>query len=212
MNISYDAEHRLWANTDKSGECWIWKGNTDKDGYGSIRISSRKAMRVHRLSFFLSTKIDPAGKLVCHHCDNPGCVNPAHLYLGTALENNRDKVTRGRCNWAKGEKVFNAKFTKEQIKDIFRQYRQGGVLQADIAKYYGVTQGAIHLILSGKCWGHLDIEPIKNMRSAPKVSNRALTPEQEEQLRIERNNGVMIKDLSIKYGIWRQTVRKIINR
>lgn len=210
MNISSDAEQRLWAKTDKTKECWIWLGHKDRDGYGNIRIGERKAMRTHRLSFFLATKIDPIGMFVCHHCDNPSCINPDHLYLGTALENNRDKINRNRENWAKGERVHNAKLTRDQVLSIFKEYKAGGVRHIDLAKKYGVSQTAIQLILSGKNWKH-NKRSIKNMRNAPKPGLKVLNKSNEKKVYKEyMDGGVSQAKIAEKYGVSQQTVSNIV--
>lgn len=83
-------------------ECWVWNGYADKDGYGQKKIN-RRPLRIHRLAWAWANwngegdwKAIPAGMQVCHHCDNPPCVNPKHLFLGTTGDNTRDMVRKGR--------------------------------------------------------------------------------------------------------------------
>jgi hypothetical protein len=78
-------EVRLWSKVDKSGECWLWTGSLAA-GYGQIQYKG-KMTRVHRVSWQLEYGEIPKGKVVCHSCDNPLCVRPAHLWLGTQLDN-----------------------------------------------------------------------------------------------------------------------------
>jgi hypothetical protein len=82
-----------------SSGCWMWQGATNSKGYPAMRIGGRagKTMSVHRLVAAEVYGAIPAGMLVCHTCDVPACVNPAHLYIGTALDNMRDKIERGRA-------------------------------------------------------------------------------------------------------------------
>lgn len=85
---------------DKSGECWIWTRGVDKNGYGQCQ-STRCAMKVgvtraHQLAWVAENGKIPEGKIICHHCDNPSCCNPDHLYAGTWKSNVRDCVSRGR--------------------------------------------------------------------------------------------------------------------
>ncbi len=96
---------RLWSNVSigEPDECWQWTASTDKDGYGKIRRGD-KHDRAHRVAYELSTGPIPDGLFVCHSCDNPGCVNPGHFFLGTSLDNNRDRARKGRSNpWQRGK-------------------------------------------------------------------------------------------------------------
>lgn len=92
---------RLWAKVDRTESCWIWTGGTNIKGYGCIGLGERgrgKAL-AHRVSWELAFGPIPDGLWVLHHCDNPPCVRPDHLWLGTAADNNRDMVAKGR-HWS----------------------------------------------------------------------------------------------------------------
>lgn len=90
-------ESRFWGKVEKTSRCWNWKGCKDKNGYGSIFVKSpNKTMSVHRLSFKLANGFLPRKLDVCHTCDNPGCVNPKHLWVGTAKENIQDCIKKKR--------------------------------------------------------------------------------------------------------------------
>jgi hypothetical protein len=88
-------EARFWARVDKSGECWLWTGPRDKDGYGKANVR-RRALRAHRVSWTMANGAIPEGLIVCHRCDTPACVRPDHLWLGTQLDNVRDMTAKGR--------------------------------------------------------------------------------------------------------------------
>jgi HNH endonuclease len=85
----------FWEKVDKSGECWVWTRNSDKNGYGLVRWHG-KYVKAHRLAYRLATGVDPAGMYVCHKCDNPPCVRPDHLFLGDNQINQKDSVEKGR--------------------------------------------------------------------------------------------------------------------
>ena len=86
---------RFWAKVDKSGDCWLWTASKTKEGYGYFRFDG--AMRkAHRMSWLLTNGEIPEGMLVCHTCDNPSCVNPKHLWLGTNRDNMDDMNAKGR--------------------------------------------------------------------------------------------------------------------
>ena len=91
------AEERFWANVDKSDECWSWTGHKSPRGYGDLRVDG-KMMRAPRYSWTLHYGPIPAGLFVLHHCDNPPCVRPDHLFVGTLSDNSQD-ASRKRRLW-----------------------------------------------------------------------------------------------------------------
>jgi len=87
---------RFWARVKKSSGCWEWIGGRDAAGYGALNVQGA-ILRVHVLSYWLHHGAIPTGKIICHHCDNPPCVNPSHIYAGTVSSNTRDMIARGRA-------------------------------------------------------------------------------------------------------------------
>lgn len=87
-----DVEDRFWSNVDRTGDCWIWIGSRLPSGYG--RIGGRGY--AHRVSWALANGPIPAGMCILHRCDNPPCVNPSHLWIGTVADNMHDRDRKGR--------------------------------------------------------------------------------------------------------------------
>lgn len=102
-------ETNFWNKVDRKSEneCWEWLGTKDKKGYGKFNIQA-KCKFAHRASYAIANDETPDYKLVCHSCDNPSCVNPNHLWLGTHKQNCADKMKKGRYGEAGFKKGFNA--------------------------------------------------------------------------------------------------------
>ena len=131
--------------------CWNWSGCVNDDGYGIVTINS-VTWRTHVLAFHQSndSQID-SNLLVCHTCDNATCINPAHLFLGTYLVNNRDKIKKGRALYAKGESHYSAKISK----DVAMRIKYGKESTKDLMKALSVSATLIRAIRRGETWKHL---------------------------------------------------------
>lgn len=130
---------KFWSNISvkSADECWLWKKCTDKDGYGKTTIED-KDIRVHRYAYYLSYGSLRKNLMVLHTCDNRLCCNPNHLYQGTALQNAKDRDTRGRSIHPKGEKHGNFKLLDIEVQDIRFFYEYKLLSRSQLAKIYGV--------------------------------------------------------------------------
>ncbi len=158
-NQLMDAEARFWSKVDKASDCWMWTGFLT-NGYGHFWLNSRK-IRAHRFSWILSNGDIPDGLIVCHHCDNPKCVNPSHLFLGTHSDNTQDCVRKGRNSkdpyWlkeVKGSQKPNAKLSEAIVMEIRSRPAIRGYQKA-MAKQYMVSEQVIAGVLKRKIWTHV---------------------------------------------------------
>ncbi|QXN74975.1 HNH endonuclease [Gordonia phage Posh] len=153
---------RFWAKVDKGGpvirpelgKCWVWTGATKAGGYGVIRPSSQRSgppAKAHRVSAELAG-MDIAGRFVLHACDNPPCVNPAHLRVGHHLDNVDDMVSRDRH--VRGSRNGNTHLTESDVAEI-RRRAAAGELHRIVAADYGVSRSRVTTIVSRRSWRHV---------------------------------------------------------
>jgi hypothetical protein len=145
---------RFWMKVNKQAPngCWEWTGARagKEQRYAQTRHDGKHVL-VHRLVMG-----EPDG-LVLHHCDNPICVNPDHLYVGTYADNVRDMMERGRNVPPVGEKNGQAKITEEIAAQIVAMYKNG-MKPAKIAKMLGLGYYTVQNITRGRTWKHLSIK------------------------------------------------------
>lgn len=133
-----------------NGDCWIWTGELDKDGYGRFRVN-KKRVRIHVYSYQINCGEVPKGICVCHSCDVRNCANPAHLWLGDSPANTADMISKGRDRYLVGADHPRSKLTEAQALSILRDDR----MQTEIAAEYGVSKATICLLKTRKTWKHL---------------------------------------------------------
>lgn len=162
--ISRPLEERFWEKVDKNGpihqyrpelgRCWLWTHCHDEAGYGRIQEAGKgsKLLRSNCASYELHNGPIPAGLQILHNCDNPPCVNPAHLFLGTHQDNMDDKRKRGRQ--AKGEKNGWAKLTEEQVTEIRCTYVKGSQTHGTpaLGRKYRVHHSTIWRVIREIYW------------------------------------------------------------
>ncbi len=132
---------RFWEKVKKGADCWEWQAASDARGYGRISIGSGIVRSAHRVSYELNTGPIPEGMQVCHQCDNPRCVNPAHLFLGTQRDNMHDMFKKQRQG--------TTKLSPAQVAEV-RSLCTEGWGREDIAAAYGVHRSTVQHIHAGK--------------------------------------------------------------
>lgn len=151
----HEAFDERWEE-DADG-CWIWTGPVFNHGYGHFSITHGSAKWVttaHRASYIMSHGEIPDGMYVCHRCDKPLCVNPAHLFIGTPQENTQDSISKGRFHKASGERNAKAKITEEDVHAILAMH-ESGMSAAQIAKSFKIGGQSVRNIIRGITWGHV---------------------------------------------------------
>jgi hypothetical protein len=154
--IRDDWAERFLAKIDMGApdECWEWRGDRAPFGHGRLTHAKRQVL-AHRLAYALWNGDLPADAFICHHCDNPPCCNPAHLYAGTHRQNMRDKVVRGRTSSNPGESNGYARLTDEEVLMIRSDWATGRWKQRELAARYGTSQANVWQIVNRKKWRHL---------------------------------------------------------
>ena len=136
-------------------ECWEWQGGLDYHGYGQLWMNGTHH-GAHRLAWEYFIGPIPEGFCVLHHCDNPPCCNPNHLFLGTREDNFRDMVRKNRHGKSRGSHNGNSKLTKDKVRRIRQFYVTGKYNQRDLAAQFGVTQPLIGYIVRREIWTWLE--------------------------------------------------------
>lgn len=131
--------------------CMNWLRCKDSRGYGRVQFSG-KQQRAHRVIWEHYNGEIPQGMLICHHCDNPACCNPGHLFMGSHLDNHRDKVRKGRQ--PRGMEIVWTRLKDEDVFDIRAKYAQGFRIRT-IATAYSIGWGTARKIITGRTWNHL---------------------------------------------------------
>jgi uncharacterized protein YerC len=203
-------EEKFWAQVEKTDTCWNWTSGKDKDGYGSFlgKVGDRVVYRrAHRFAYALVHGDIPHGMCVCHSCDNPPCVNPEHLFLGTDSDNMNDKISKGWHRAAFGEDAGKAILTEEQVRAILIDPRPHTAIAAD----YGVKGATIGSIKQRVSWSHItDVEPVHAVRvSAHKGVSDKITPEIVVGIRASNES---YSRLAQKYGVSISTICDIRKR
>lgn len=203
--VPHDLFRRFFERVDKPSDpeaCWPWTGYTDHDGYGMLWVKigddRPRNHRASRLSYLIHAGDIPDGLLACHTCDNPICVNPRHLFLGTPEVNTHDMIQKGRG--VSGARVWSSKLSEIDVQEI-RERLASGESGASIARQFRVTPTTVSNINRGHTWQH-----------APRQRGycAVITQDQAREIRILRGKGVSARLLAAQFGISINTVNRTV--
>lgn len=212
---------RYWAKVNKESghiapdmttQCWEWTSAATPRGYGLLTVGYKKQDYAHRISWRHHFGNIPEGLFVCHDCDNPKCVRPDHLFLGTAQENTNDAKKKGRIpQRTREQKEFIALSKRlldiEQAEDIRKRYYEGGeTVLAVLANEYGVACYVIRHIVNGKTYN------IDNSHVVENVQTRRIAERQEAIVEDYRSGNMSMSKLAKHYSVDIAYISRIINR
>lgn len=129
--------------------CREWRGHINIWGYGKYKLGPE--CLAHRISWLIHGHSIPAGLIVCHHCDNPKCINPDHLFVGTDMDNKLDCIKKGRVKGAASENVNTCKLSANLVREI-RTLNKSGVTYSSLANRFGVSSTNIRFICLNQTW------------------------------------------------------------
>ena len=185
--MSRTPEERFWPKVEKTDECWLWTASRYKSGgYGQFTVDSL-GIRAHRFAYELLVGPIPSGMCVLHRCDNPPCVRPDHLFLGTQHDNAKDRTAKGRTGpRLSGDKHPTRTPERRQRYETVLALLAEGVSKAEIARRVGLTQRSIHYIVSGRFWtfGSSDVprDPVPKVGVPPELDAGDLRMADQEAL------------------------------
>lgn len=213
-------DDRFWSKVDREapGGCWLWKASKNNKGYGMFCVRSwgyQHKQLAHRLCYADQVCPIPKGALLLHSCDNPSCVNPAHLRVGSHRENVADMDQRGRriSNTPKGAENCNAILTDGQVIALRKDYISGAT-HAELAKRYGISVRSVPDYTGSRSWRHLlgvDGAPTEADLLAAKnrTPNAKITAEIAREIKALLSAGETGISVAARYGIHKATVSDI---
>lgn len=212
--LALPTEERFWSKVDRSGgpdACWPWllRSGPSKT-YGLFGVDGR-TLRAHRIAWALANGRNPGSLFVLHECDNPPCCNPRHLHLGTNRDNAREMSERGRA--PRGEKSGRAVLTEQDVRDI-RVSVGRGELHGTLARQYGVSRKYIRDIAVRTSWKHVEggTLALQGRRIGERNHAARLTESDVREIRRRFAHGEGISHISRIYGVWPETIGRVVHR
>jgi hypothetical protein len=204
------------AHRPELGPCWVWRGKLRPDRRGVMVIAGKDA-RVSRVSWELHTGSAPGALFVLHKCDNPECVRPEHLFLGTQLDNVVDMDAKGRrvtVTRRRGENG-NAHLTEDDVSEIRELYALG-VPQPDLSRSFGTSQSTISRLVLAQSWT-ADAAACRRKRNRTRTTgvnnfNAKLNPDSVRQMRSLFDAGSSVTEIASKFGVAPTTAKKVAHR
>lgn len=218
MNEAFDVVNHLLERIKVTpGGCFEWQATIDHNGYGKVSSKKLVSQYAHRVSFHTFRQpLDGVnrGRKVCHKCDNPCCINPAHLFLGTQAENIADMVSKDRH--ARGERSASAKLTEENARAIVQMYADGVPTQ-EIQEKFGVGHFTVLAVVKGDRWGYLNLPkvPVRSKGRCQKGflnNHTVLNPEMVQEIKDLHKQGLSERAIGKKLGISRSPVSNVLTK
>jgi hypothetical protein len=144
----------FWSKVVTTDDCWWWTGAKKGNGYGHITRRGQ-GMLAHRVSYELHHGPIPDGMYVCHRCDHPACVNPAHLFAAPPMTNVADMRRKGRAVYVNGQRKANAKMTDALVVEMRARFAAGGISQRELGRQYGIAAPIARAIVRRERWVHV---------------------------------------------------------
>lgn len=157
--LDADGVLRWFGWTVTPTQCWEWNGNKNKKGYGNLGFRGKTSVKAYRLAYETWVGPIPAGNgyhgtVVRHVCDNPACINPNHLTLGTVADNNADAINRGRAVQPRGEQSGQAKLTERDVLAI-RSLHKDGTSVYQLARQFNMSETQLRRVVRSESWQHV---------------------------------------------------------
>jgi len=213
MSLEDHEVKRFWSKVDRTNDCWLWTGGRkNRGGYGGFYVRSKdNTVNCYKIAFCLEHKFDldeiPEGIVIRHLCNNPVCVRPSHLALGTHKDNSKDMVLAG--NSVAGVRNNRAKMSRDKVIEIRRMWSTGDFTKTDLADMFDIAGATVWQIVTNRTWRDPEYVPV----TFPETNNKSckFTDQQVSLLRSEYEAGVPVAKLVLKYGISHSQAYNIIS-